>query len=97
MRPHRRPILVDLSAQYMDLGQRSLPVTNETNENLSNNDTQNFKICNGVDPLPVTNRVLFPALWPDTLEEWGKIAYREKNVTVVMSVGSYLAKPVFNN
>jgi hypothetical protein len=56
-------------------------VTQVTNQNLADDDTENFEIGDGVDPLLVTDGILLPACWPYGLEEWGDISNGEEDIT----------------
>jgi hypothetical protein len=59
----------------------SIRITNNTNENLTNNYTNDFKISNRVGPLLVADFVGLPALWPDSREKWRQVTNGEKNVS----------------
>jgi len=58
-----------------------IPITEETDENLSNNDTADLKVGDRLNPGLVTGLVLGPTVLPDSVEKWCQVANREKNVT----------------
>jgi hypothetical protein len=59
----------------------SILITDDTNENLTNDNTNDFKVSDGIRPLLVADFVGLPALWPDSSEKWRQVANGEKNVT----------------
>lgn len=81
MRPQRRPILDDVSI-VIDRGGADSPVTNGTDENLTNNDTADLEILNRVNPGFIASGEGFPARFPDTLEKRGQVSNGEENVTL---------------
>ncbi len=75
-----------ISYEIMRLAVEDLPVTNETNENLTDDYTKDLEVSNGIDPLDVTSRVLLPTSGPNGGEERSQVSDGEKNVTGFMSV-----------
>lgn len=58
-----------------------LPVTKNSDENLTNNNTDNLQVFNGVDPLRVANLVVLPTRLEGGLEEWLDVSDRKKHIT----------------
>ena len=62
----------------------NLPVTEHTDQHLSNNYTNDFHVVNGVNPNLVTYFIFGPATCEDGLKQRFDVADREKNVSVHM-------------
>ena len=60
---------------------RNIPVTEDTNENLTNDDTNDFEVLDGVDPLNVTCFIGLPAIRECCLEERCNVADGEEHIT----------------
>ena len=76
-----------------------LPVTQDTDQDLTDNDTDNFHIVNGLNPSLIANLVGFPTSRKGGLEEGFDVADGEEHVTarcllayVVISAGPTLRK-----
>jgi hypothetical protein len=63
----------------------TIPVTDDTNENLTDDDTDDFEILNGADPILGANFIRGPAFRPDSLEKRGQISNGEEYVTLRLS------------
>jgi hypothetical protein len=84
-RPQRRPILWRLSGRVSCEGsRRNLPVTEDTDEELSDDDPENFEVCDSVNPALVADLIGIPAGWPGFLEERCKVADGEEDVSVTV-------------
>ena len=62
-------------------GIENLPVTNNSDQDLTENDTDNLEIIDSVDPLFVANRMVIPAGLEGGLEQWLDVSDGEQNVT----------------
>lgn len=62
----------------------NLPITEHTDQHLSNNYTNDFHVVNSLNPNLVTCFVFGPALDKDGLKHGFDVADREKDVTVHM-------------
>jgi len=58
-----------------------LPVTNQTDKYLTNNDTNNLKVGDSLDPSLVAHGELAPALWPKGGVKRCQVSDGEKNVS----------------
>jgi hypothetical protein len=58
-----------------------LRVTDYTNKNLTNDDTNDLEVSDGVSPLLVADLVGLPARRPDSSEKWRQVTDGEKNVS----------------
>jgi hypothetical protein len=81
IRPHRRPILDANQCLFLSPRAAHLPVPNEPDQNLTDDDTDDFQVGHGVDPEWIADFVFGPARWPDRLEEGSHVSNGEKNVT----------------
>jgi hypothetical protein len=61
---------------------RVIRITNNANQNLTNDYTNDFKVGDGVDPLLVAHLVILPTLRPDGRKEGGQVANGEKDVSL---------------
>jgi hypothetical protein len=60
----------------------SIRITNKTNEDLTNDDTNDFKVSDRKGPLLVADLVGLPALRPDSREKWRQVTDGEKDVSI---------------
>jgi hypothetical protein len=60
----------------------TIPVTDDTDKNLTDDDTDNFEILNGADPILGANFIGAPTFRPDSLEKRGQISNGEEHVTL---------------
>jgi hypothetical protein len=57
-------------------------ITNKTNEDLTNDDTNDFKVSDRKGPLLIADLVGLPALRPDRREKWPQVTDGEKSVSI---------------
>lgn len=62
---------------------RNLPVTQETNEDLTDNDTNDFQVGDSLDPVRVADSLVIPAFRPDRLEQGSQVTDREQDVSEI--------------
>jgi hypothetical protein len=60
------------------------PVTQESHQNLTNNNAGNLEIAKGVDPIKIADRILRPTSGEGSLQKWSDISDGEEHVTVSM-------------
>jgi hypothetical protein len=56
-------------------------ITNNTDENLTDDNTDDFKVSDRIDPLLVADLVGLPAARPDRSEKWRQVTNREKDIS----------------
>jgi hypothetical protein len=83
MRPHLRPNLGCVSGCPVATieAKKHSPITQHTNENLTNDDTKNLHVRDSGDPVLTADLVLLPARTPGSLEQRGQVANGEEHVT----------------
>jgi hypothetical protein len=69
------------------------PVTEITHENLTNNDTSNFKVGNGSNPVRIADGVLLPAGGESLLKQRSDVANRKEDITMIISDQSKIEFP----
>ena len=57
------------------------PVTEDTDENLTDDDTDNFKVRNGADPCFLTNGIIVPTRRECCFEQWSDVSNGKEHVT----------------
>lgn len=85
MRPQRRPSLIQvrtITRQRPKKKKKNVPVTQKAHQNLTNNDTNDFQVLHGVDPLLIANLVGIPTVTEHMLEERLDVSDREQHVAV---------------
>jgi len=70
-----------ISFNAIDSREKNQPITDETNEDLAANNTDNLEIGDGEDPVLRADFVLAPALWPHGIEERHQVTDGEEYVT----------------
>ena len=58
-----------------------IPVTQDSHENLTHNDTNNLEILNRIQPVAIANLFMIPALRKNRLEEWFQVSNGEEHIT----------------
>lgn len=89
MRPQRRPILLSNNVSFFCLViflyfvqvEVFLRITQITDENLSDNDTDNFQVVDGGNPVSIADGVVIPAIREGLLEQAADVADGEEDVT----------------
>ena len=82
IRPHRRPILDDVNLDQSGAEYRDSPITNSTDEDLTNNDTANLEVLDGINPGFIASLKGLPAGLPDSLEKWSQVTDGEEDITL---------------
>jgi hypothetical protein len=62
-------------------GGEIIPITDDTDQDLADNDSDDLEIGHGVDPLLVADFEGFPAGGPGSLEEGSQVTDGEEDVT----------------
>lgn len=60
----------------------SLPVTKNSDEHLSDDDTNDFEICDGSNPVLGTDLVGFPTCTPYSFEKRCQVTNREEHISI---------------
>ena len=76
-----KPNVVRTRTNVKKKKKENVPVTHNTHENLTNDDTNNFQVFNGVEPLGITNFLAIPASREHCLEKRLDVSDRKEHIT----------------
>ena len=65
---------------------KGLPVADDTNDDLTNDDTDDLEVFNGRNPRGVANGLLAPTLREGGLEKRLDVANREEDIAVISQI-----------